>query len=256
MLLLFEGEFDISYLIGRRKLDRMYNALGISAPSLFASAYVLGTILEDHLMHRLELAAPPASVRKILMFDLQLLFESRTSAGLVASSFEKTEEKGSVVEGHVVSIERLVYTDDLTGLRNRRSFVADAQSLLHTERPNAWLCRLVFIDLDNFKTINDSFGHCEGDNLLKEFSDLLSEKVGKHGAAYGYGGDEFCVLLPGCCAVDAEKFCDELAQASANLLSKPLSFSAGIVAGRPGHLGDVVDLVAKADRAMYQDKRK
>jgi two-component system, cell cycle response regulator len=94
-------------------------------------------------------------------------------------------------------------TDVLTGLRNRRSLLADLQmqlGLATLASPRA----LLLFDLDGFKEYNDAFGHPAGDGLLVRLAGRLAEAVGSEGDAYRLGGDEFCVLVsPGRAGVDA-----------------------------------------------------
>jgi diguanylate cyclase (GGDEF)-like protein len=93
-------------------------------------------------------------------------------------------------------------TDALTGLRNRRSLMADLDAKL----PMATLdspCALVLFDLDGFKEYNDIFGHPAGDGLLTRLGARLADAVHGHGDAYRLGGDEFCVVLhPGAAGVE------------------------------------------------------
>ena len=86
-------------------------------------------------------------------------------------------------------------TDSLTGLRNRRSLLADLEAHLAFARPSSpWV--LMLFDLDGFKEYNDAFGHPAGDELLVRLAARLSDAVGPAGRAYRLGGDEFCGLVP------------------------------------------------------------
>ena len=85
-------------------------------------------------------------------------------------------------------------TDSLTGLRNRRSLMADLEVQLALASPASPRALLLF-DLDGFKEYNDAFGHPAGDELLVRLAARLSEAVGSDGYAYRLGGDEFCVLI-------------------------------------------------------------
>jgi PAS domain S-box-containing protein len=84
-------------------------------------------------------------------------------------------------------LEHLAYHDALTGLPNRRRLMED---LDRADGRNL----LVFFDLDGFKVYNDSFGHLEGDLLLRRLGRKLRDAVGQRGVAFRLGGDEFCIL--------------------------------------------------------------
>ncbi|HEX7245060.1 MAG TPA: HD domain-containing phosphohydrolase [Solirubrobacterales bacterium] len=89
--------------------------------------------------------------------------------------------------------EREATTDALTGLRNRRSLLADLGRALSTAEPEPAI--LALFDLDGFKAYNDGFGHSAGDELLRRLGARLQEAVEDRGDAYRLGGDEFCVLV-------------------------------------------------------------
>ncbi len=94
----------------------------------------------------------------------------------------------------LASSEQEATTDALTGLRNRRSLLADMEGELSLGEPRA--SALALFDLDGFKAYNDSFGHTAGDELLKRLGTNLAAATEPWGRAYRLGGDEFCVLVP------------------------------------------------------------
>lgn len=89
-------------------------------------------------------------------------------------------------------LERWAYVDSLTGLGNRRAFDEALAGYLDRREP----VRLVLLDLNDFKRINDEQGHPAGDALLREVARCLAEKIPPPGTAYRLGGDEFAALLP------------------------------------------------------------
>jgi two-component system, cell cycle response regulator len=143
-------------------------------------------------------------------------------------------------------------TDSLTGLRNRRSLMADLElqlGLATLARPRA----LLLFDLDGFKEYNDAFGHPAGDGLLVRLAARLADAVGDAGHAYRLGGDEFCVLIsPGRGGVDAM-----LAACSAALHERGEGFevtsSFGVVI-LPEEADTPTLALQLADRRMYARK--
>jgi len=94
------------------------------------------------------------------------------------------------------SLQNLADMDSLTGLHNRRYYTEELDRLVDRSlRRQTYSCAVLFIDLDNFKYINDSYGHHAGDRVLIEVSTLLQEKVRKSDLLARLGGDEFAVIL-------------------------------------------------------------
>ena len=93
------------------------------------------------------------------------------------------------------TIERK-YIDDLTGLYNRRYLFLQASKKIRESRSNEEPLSIVFIDLDHFKNVNDTYGHTRGDTVLKDFGKFLKTLLRKDDTVFRYGGDEFICILP------------------------------------------------------------
>jgi len=158
--------------------------------------------------------------------------------------------------------DQLVYLaerDALTGLYNRHRFQQElARTMLETDR-HQMRCAVMFFDLDEFKTINDSYGHSAGDALLIRVAGEIGALVRRNEVLARLGGDEFAILLPGVQGKEAEALAERVVRAVAQI---PFRFegqnlrvttSLGI-AYYPTHAADADDLVARADIAMYQAK--
>lgn len=152
----------------------------------------------------------------------------------------------------------LAYHDPLTLLPNRAKLKLQLESRF--EHSAASPFALLFLDLDNFKNINDTMGHKIGDTILIEVSDRLRESVGKYDFCARFGGDEFVILLQ-----DADtQSVDAMAQRLIHTFKEPfkvdqmdffLSSSIGIVL-YPYDASNVEDLIKHADTAMYEAKNK
>lgn len=166
-----------------------------------------------------------------------------------------TENKESEAQ-----IEFLAFHDPLTGLPNR-VLAKDhlGMAAAYADRSNTKVA-LFFLDLDNFKTINDSLGHTVGDALLKAVAVCLRDCVRNTDTISRQGGDEFLVLLPDAYDTDAmtdiaEKILQELS-APFDIDGYQLSTSASIgIAVYPDDGKDFETLLKKADTAMYQSKK-
>jgi diguanylate cyclase (GGDEF)-like protein/PAS domain S-box-containing protein len=158
--------------------------------------------------------------------------------------------------------DQLVYLaerDALTGLYNRHRFQQElARTMLDTDR-HQMQCAVMFFDLDEFKTINDSYGHRAGDALLIRVAGEIGALVRRNEVLARLGGDEFAILLPAVQDNEAEALAERVVRAIAQIPFRfegqnlRLTTSLGI-AYYPGHAADADDLVARADIAMYQAK--
>lgn len=147
------------------------------------------------------------------------------------------------------------YTDELTGLANRRFVTARVADMQAQDGPGGTFC---LIDLDNFKTINDRFGHQAGDTILRDFALRMVQQIRRADCFARVGGEEFVLTLPATSA-DAARLIVERILAVVQL-ARPLperpdfsySFSAGIAQSHPGDT--FTDLYSRADRALYAAK--
>lgn len=150
--------------------------------------------------------------------------------------------------------------DALTGLPNRACVLSKVSEALHASDENA-LAALLFIDLDNFKGINDTLGHDAGDTALKIVADRLRRAVRPDDVVGRLGGDEFVAVLRGSITTSDV---DRLSERFHALLSEPatigdttmrLGASVGITEVAPDDDRDAADLLRAADHAMYSAKK-
>ncbi len=153
------------------------------------------------------------------------------------------------------SLERLATHDFLTGARNRRSLqnsLAVARGrLLNEGRPSS----LILLDLDNFKGINDRFGHAYGDEVLAKCANLIRRSVRFDDCLFRFGGEEFVLLLADIEEADAAAVAEDLRAIIASQLgdpSYPITTSLGITGLHPSD--DVKRWMKRADDALYEAK--
>jgi diguanylate cyclase (GGDEF)-like protein/PAS domain S-box-containing protein len=163
-------------------------------------------------------------------------------------------------------LSHLAYYDELTGLPNRRYFVDRLQHAISVSARNKQVGALLFLDIDNFKTINDTFGHDSGDLLLREVGERLQKSLRASDSVARIGGDEFVILLeeldvlPNAAAAYAsevgKKILDQL-QRSYTIRGRAMESSAsiGIVLWQGDSNEDVNSLLKRSDMAMYGAKR-
>jgi diguanylate cyclase (GGDEF)-like protein/PAS domain S-box-containing protein len=164
------------------------------------------------------------------------------------------------IESHA-ELERLSRTDPLTGLLNRRAFEEELTARLARAGSAAAPGALVFVDLDNFKPVNDVHGHEKGDDALKATAALLRARTRPGDLVARLGGDEFALWLDRMGADAAAARAQEIVASGTALAAfsagpdRPLGFSVGAAVHRPGRGEDGAALIARADAAMYEVKR-
>ncbi len=155
----------------------------------------------------------------------------------------------------VQKMSKLAHTDALTGLANRMEFQSELERLLQLDPSEPF--GLVMVDLDQFKEINDKFGHSVGDEVLMEFSSRLRTAVRDSDLAARLGGDEFAILLVGAPRAIAAEVVERLiAKLKFTMM---LGLEVGEVSASVGwaHSDDGAQKIFQsADRRMYRDKRK
>jgi diguanylate cyclase (GGDEF)-like protein len=159
-------------------------------------------------------------------------------------------------------IVHLAYHDPLAGLPNRRHFQEKLQARLDAPDGRDRQLAIVLVDADNFKTVNDLYGHQAGDEVLMEIASLLREMTGTEGMAARLGGDEFVVFLDDVPDVrHAEDWVVRLRERFAQLRARnlpvmsPVSLSIG-VSLYPVHGRTIDMLLSQADKALYDVKRE
>ncbi len=159
---------------------------------------------------------------------------------------------------HVLRISR---TDALTGLLNRGAFMEALRRFLGRLKRDGGSGVLMYVDLDNFKAVNDMRGHQAGDDMLMQIRDILVQHTRPTDAIARLGGDEFAVWLNGAdltiAKTRASQFLERI-KALVHLsgtVDKPIGMSIGIAAWEPTADEDLDGLLARADAAMYQAKR-
>ena len=152
--------------------------------------------------------------------------------------------------------QRLAAIDELTGLFNRRFLETYLTKELNRAKRYAQVFSLLFLDLDDFKQINDSYGHAAGDKVLSALGRQITDLLRHEDFAARYGGEEFVVVLPQTTVDGAVSFGERLREVVAGLELIPdavVTFSAG-AAAYPRHGLSADELLQHADAALYEAK--
>lgn len=170
-----------------------------------------------------------------------------------------TEQRLAEQAERLAMLEALSVTDELTTLLNRRGFNDALVRTLANAKRHREHGLLAYIDLDEFKYVNDTYGHAAGDHLLKNVAALLKDKIRSTDFAARLGGDEFAVLFVRADTHALRHSMGRLRTAlnTASVLFNgvrlPMRASVGVVSYGPG--AEASDLMMRADRAMYREKK-
>ncbi|MGZ3239072.1 MAG: GGDEF domain-containing protein, partial [Burkholderiaceae bacterium] len=159
-------------------------------------------------------------------------------------------------------LQQIARQDELTGVFNRRYLLDKVKHELgRMRRRNSDNLVLMMLDIDNFKVVNDQYGHAAGDALLKSFTAQLSEILREPDVLGRYGGEEFCVLLPDTNLEKGLQVAERLRMAAKNarisvgneILQRTVSI--GVAHASGDRLPELDKLFLAADRALYQAKQ-
>lgn len=156
--------------------------------------------------------------------------------------------------------QKLAITDDLTKLYNNRYVNQRLNEMIREHQRNGRPFSVLFLDLDGFKGVNDSFGHLIGGRTLIEIGRVIFNTVRKEDMVARYGGDEFIVIMPETAASEALGMAEEIRVAIQNhdfqkALQREIHLSASFgISVCPDHAESLTELIQKADNAMYAVK--
>lgn len=158
------------------------------------------------------------------------------------------------------SAKRKLWTDRLTGLGNRHLLDERFAHIFESQQSASRELTLVMLDIDHFKTLNDTLGHQEGDKLLKFVGELIRSNLRPSDLGIRYGGDEFLLILPGVPTRDAARICQRIIKLFAQRTKvcqcspKP-TLSAGVASVLRHRPDTAADLIRMSDEALYAAKR-
>ena len=195
-------------------------------------------------------------VATILGYAAPLFDETGRTRGAIGATLDITERKRAEEQ-----IKSLAYHDSLTGLPNRRLFQDRLSMAVAQAHRNSQRLAVLFLDLDRFKSVNDSLGHAAGDRLIQDVAERLRTCLREGDTVARLGGDEFTLLLPGVAQVVdaarvAEKVLDSL-RVPFLIEDRELLTTASIgISLYPEDGRDADTLVKNADAAMYRAKQQ
>jgi len=171
-----------------------------------------------------------------------------------------TAQDITVLKNAEQELRALSLTDPLTGLYNRRGFLALGDQQMKIAKRNKEDVMLLFLDMNNMKLINDTFGHAEGDLALMEVAKIMKETFREPDIIARIGGDEFAVIAIQAARKEENVLIGRLKKNLDARNSKPgqrysLSLSMGMAVCEAPYVGSIDEFLIRADKSMYKDKR-
>lgn len=260
------NQSDGSFLLLARKLDReylnklatIYRLPGLKVTDEAYSKDLLSLAISDGTQntgYQLSWDDPAGSSRgqlqpTVLVLAI-LLMTSMLALGSVLKDLIRRNGLNKVLAKEVM-------TDPLTGIANRRSFFNRGESEVnHANRQNLPLS-IIIVDLDHFKSINDDFGHAEGDTVIRMVGEIFRNSLRDYELPARIGGEEFAVLLPGSDSEQARLIAERIRKqvrqnhVGTKATRRTVTASLGVAQLRPDE--KLVGLLSRADIALYEAK--
>ena len=227
---------------------------------IFLQSYVLPTLIHEKKCQEMQLIMLSAQgERMAVTVNAQLdekgfiywSFFNATQRDKLYDELIKTREK---LEAQTERLQSLASTDELTSLLNRREMDYRSVLLLEQAKRTHRSVALLVIDIDDFKQINDTYGHLEGDRVLKELGQCLKKISRQTDLVARYGGEEFLIMLPDTHSADTLIFCQRLHQLIAEIKVGSEGLTVSVGACMSDSSSTFTELFKHADNAVYQAK--
>jgi diguanylate cyclase len=262
---LFVGLYDLEYVNNRLRIGLVHKRIGVE-PKLYLSAIqlmkqLLRTTISENISNPVLLNDINLALDKIFLFDITLVFETyiRSLVSEIESAKDKSDQYARSMEDKVKErtrqLEEASRTDALTGLLNVRHLQDTVTTALRSAQRRSEAVTAIYIDIDNFKHINDTQGHQKGDEILRILAKQIKDAAREDDTCIRYGGDEFLILLTKCDECQAkELFIDRLLKKVSENLGD-VTVSVGIAQTGPKDFVDADSLIHIADSNMYTAKQ-
>ncbi|KTG16488.1 MULTISPECIES: GGDEF domain-containing protein [unclassified Guyparkeria] len=262
---LFAGDYGPEYVNNRLRIGMVHKRIGVE-PKLYLSALrtlkeLIIQALTASIRDADDLAATLRALDKLLYFDTTLVFDTYIDSlvGEIEAAKRRMEDYATSLEEKVArrtaQLEEQAKLDPLTGVYNLRAMQDVLVREMELARRRRGMTSVVYIDIDDFKQINDQYGHLHGDDVLKDLGWALSECLRSTDIPFRYGGDEFCALLPDCGIADARAICDKVID-SFRKPNPEVSLSVGVAETRHDDCYEWEALIDIADERMYGAKKQ
>jgi len=259
---LFSGIYDMEYVNSRCRIGLVHKRIGVE-PKFYLGGVLclkdmLSVIIEETMTDAIEAQNIWTALDKLLMFDITLVFDTYIRSLVSEIEIEKNksdsyaislEEKVRIRTKQLDDLSRL---DPLTGLLNTRQLHEILSKSLRSAQRRLEPVTVLYIDVNDFKIINDTQGHQRGDEILQFVGLTLSGCARLEDFCFRYGGDEFFVILTNCTAQQAHDI--YIANLEKRMTALGISLSIGVAQTGSGDFVDGAALIKEADEDMYKNK--
>jgi len=260
---LFSGLYDLEYVNNRCRIGLVHKRIGVE-PKLYLSGVLclkelLRISIDKHFTNEESRREARIALDKLLMFDVTLVFETyiRSLVTEIEAGKEKSDSYAIILEEKVRArtqqLDELSQHDSLTSLLNTRQLNKILMTALRGAQRQHQPISVVYIDVNDFKLINDTEGHQRGDEVLQSIGYAISGCARLDDYCFRYGGDEFFVILNNCTAQQARDI--YVVALEKKMQEIGISLSIGIAETGPSYFIDEMLLVRQADENMYLCKQ-
>jgi len=261
---LFSGVIDAQYVNTRLRIGKVHKRLDVR-PKLYMKAHAKLQNLLDREVEACSFAADAIiikqAIHKILLFDAELVFDAYVEAYLTEMQTATREvekyasQVGIKLDSMFGRLHEKSQKDALTGLHNRRALYDYLKHESQVAERHHLSFVLIYMDLNNFKTVNDLHGHQAGDAVLEQVGKTLINETRSVDIPARYGGDEFCIIMPRISLNEIEIPLRRITSDFDAHCNYPVTFSMGVVQVGPTHFEEPEELIQIADRLMYEAKQ-
>jgi len=261
---LFRANYDETYVNNRLRIGKVHKRLGVSPKLYIAGLAALQSLLDREIKAAFpgdEAEGHTLALHKIVLFDTQLVFEAYVDGFLLEVESAKREvekyaaDLGIRVDSLTRHLHEISTKDALTGLFNRRAFYEHLERECDAAQRHGLALTLAYLDLNGFKSVNDTHGHDEGDRVLRQVGEAMLAVTRAVDIPARYGGDEFCIIMP---RTERDVVGLPLKRLMAEFDARrehPVTFSIGVVQTDPDEIDEPRELIRKADEKMYLAKQ-
>jgi diguanylate cyclase (GGDEF)-like protein len=243
-----ELNWKLDDLIGKNSDD-----LFTYSSRIFCESYLMPLLLHERKSEEMQLTLLDGNGKRIPI----IINTKMDDQGHIYWSFFNASKRDQLYEELIKAkkkLELMSSTDELTGLMNRREMNKRAPELINQAKRYTHTIAVLMIDIDHFKKVNDSFGHAEGDRVLKEVGQRLQNFGRQTDLIARFGGEEFIILLPDTDAADTKMLAQRLHRLVAEIKvnNASVTISIGVIMSEASQ--NLEELTKKADDALYQAK--
>ena len=197
-------------------------------------------------------------LNNVVVFSIMSWLLGRMVYSVTIQMFKDREK----LEHQNILLSELARKDPMTGLLNRGALQELVWSTVREVQEKGRTCSIILFDIDNFKSVNDTYGHLTGDNVIRQISRTTLDLIGKEGMVGRYGGDEFLVILPEAsmnrASVIAEALWAAVETMPRNEVSLPVTLSGGVISCRCESVLSIeqiaTHIIKRADENLFKAK--